>query len=54
MTVVTRCELLTAVEKTAFRLSLLMRAATKPIKNAIGIWSVGETANQCRRSGWFR
>ena len=45
MIVATRSELLTAVEKTAFRLSLLLRAVTKPEKNAIGVWSVAETAN---------
>lgn len=45
MIVETRCELLTAIEKTALRLSLLLRAATKPHKNAIGVWSVAETAN---------
>jgi uncharacterized damage-inducible protein DinB len=45
MIVETRSELLTAVEKTALRLSLLLRAATKPHKNALGVWSVAETAN---------
>jgi hypothetical protein len=45
MIVVPRSELLTAIEKTALRLSLLLRAATKPTKNAIGIWNVAETAN---------
>ncbi len=41
----TKSALLTAVEKTAYRASLLLRAATKPDKKAIGIWNVGETAN---------
>lgn len=45
MTIASKSALLTAVEKTAFRISLLMRAATHPDKNAIGTWSVGETAN---------
>jgi uncharacterized protein (TIGR03083 family) len=37
--------LLAAVEKTAFRVSLLMRAACHPERKAIGTWTVGETAN---------
>lgn len=45
MLVATRTPLQTAVEKTAYRVSLLMRAATHPDRNAIGIWSVAETAN---------
>ena len=45
MLVATRTPLLTAVEKTAYRASLLMRAAVHPEKKAIGVWSVAETAN---------
>lgn len=45
MIVATKTPLLTAVEKTAFRMSLLLRAATKPEKKAIGRWTVAETAN---------
>ena len=45
MTVATKSALLAAVEKTAFRASLLMRATTHPDRTAIGTWSVAETAN---------
>lgn len=45
MTVVTKSAMLAAVEKTAFRASLLLRSATNPQQNAIGTWSVAETAN---------
>lgn len=45
MNVATRSALLAAVEKTAYRTSLLMRAATHPEKKACGVWSVAETAN---------
>ncbi len=45
MSVVTTSPLIGAVEKTAFRVSLLMRAANHPERKAIGIWTVGETAN---------
>ena len=45
MTVATNSALLAAVEKSAYRASLLLRSATKPDKKAIGIWSVAETAN---------
>jgi uncharacterized protein (TIGR03083 family) len=45
MSVVTTSPLLSAVEKTAFRVSLLMRAASHPERKAIGFWTVGETAN---------
>ena len=45
MTSATKSALLAAVEKTAYRASLLLRAATKPDKKAIGIWNVAETAN---------
>jgi uncharacterized protein (TIGR03083 family) len=44
MIVTTKPALLAAVEKSAFRLSLLLRAATKPKKKAIGTWTVAETA----------
>ncbi len=45
MTTATKSALLTAVEKTAFRASLLLRAATHPERRAIGTWSEAETAN---------
>jgi uncharacterized protein (TIGR03083 family) len=45
MSVATKTALLDAVEKTAYRASLLLRAATKPGKKAIGVWTVAETAN---------
>lgn len=45
MTVANPSALLAAVNKTAFRVSLLMRAACHPDRNAIGTWTVGETAN---------
>ncbi len=41
----TKSALLAAVEKTAFRVSLLMRSAGHPERKAIGTWTVGETAN---------
>jgi uncharacterized protein (TIGR03083 family) len=41
----TKSALLDAVEKTAFRVSLLMRSAGHPERKAIGTWTVGETAN---------
>lgn len=41
----TRSALLAAVEKTAFRVSLLLRSAGHPERTAIGTWTVGETAN---------
>jgi uncharacterized protein (TIGR03083 family) len=45
MSMATKSELLAAVEKTAFRVSLLMRSASHPDRKAIGRWTVGETAN---------
>ncbi|MEN8040932.1 MAG: maleylpyruvate isomerase N-terminal domain-containing protein [Actinomycetota bacterium] len=45
MSTVTTSPLLSAVDKTAHRVSLLMRAANHPEKKAIGFWTVGETAN---------
>jgi uncharacterized protein (TIGR03083 family) len=45
MSVATGSALLAAVEKTALRMSLLLRAASHPTKTAIGHWSVAETAN---------
>nr|MDJ0925737.1 hypothetical protein [Acidimicrobiia bacterium] len=44
MTVATTPAVLAAVEKTALRVSLLLRAAIHPEKKACGIWSVAETA----------
>lgn len=45
MTDATGSGLLRAVEKTAHRVSLLMRASCHPERKAIGTWNVGETAN---------
>ncbi len=45
MTVGTESALLGAIEKTAFRVSLLMRSASHSERKAIGTWTVGETAN---------
>jgi uncharacterized protein (TIGR03083 family) len=45
MTVITTPDLLRAVDKTAYRVSLLMRSSCHPEANAIGTWNVGETAN---------
>lgn len=45
MSVATKTDLLAAVEKTSFRLSLLLRSSTHPDKKACGVWSVAETAN---------
>lgn len=45
MTVATKTALLSAVEKTAYRVSLLLRSASHPEKKACGFWTVAETAN---------
>lgn len=45
MTVADTSPLLAAVETTAARVSLLMRAAGHPGRTAIGTWTVGETAS---------
>lgn len=45
MTVATKTALLSAVEKTAYRVSLLLRSGTHPEKRACGFWTVAETAN---------
>lgn len=45
MTVITTPDLLRAVDKTAHRVSLLLRASCHPESMAIGTWSVGEVAN---------
>jgi hypothetical protein len=45
MIVATTTPLLAALEKSAHRVSLLLRSASKPEAKAIGNWSVAETAN---------